>query len=537
MPNITRGGRMGGLMVYLAGDGRANEHTDPHLVAGDPAIMAWHDDAVLDRASALAIGAQLDEPARAFGTQVLVADKDADGNVVGHRDGHVWHCSLSLRADEGQLTDEQWSKIATEFVDRMGFTESGGKAACRWVAVRHGLSKAGNDHVHIAVNLVREDGTKASVWNDRRHAQRIAGELEKEHGLVVLESRQAARGARGVKPGEQARQERTGAPEPERVTLARRVRAAATASVDEAEFVRRARREGLLIRPRFAAGREDVVAGYSVAVRPPAGETVVWFGGGHLARDLTLPRLREQWPDTPQGASEAVAEWKAARRGQRPVAPGREHADPDPELWHRYATEIGELRDRLRSVPVDDTVTWAQVARETSGAFAAWSTRVEPVPGPLAATSDALARFGTTRPSRVPKASPSAAVKGASWMLLAAAHGGQSKTAQAVMFRQMVNLTRALYEAHRAIGQAQAAAQIERAVRGQLATVAAGLPAIDAHGHLVPESDVARARRIASTGQAPATAIGSPVPNTLEPAREAAHTAPTLDQGGPGRER
>ncbi|GEA89074.1 hypothetical protein CCE01nite_30230 [Cellulomonas cellasea] len=187
--------------------------------------------------------------------------------------------------------------------------------------------------------------------------------------------------------------------------------------------------------------------------------------------------------------------------------------------------------------PVDDTATWARVARETSGAFAAWSTRVEPVPGPFAATSDALARFGTTRPSRVPKASPSAAVKGASWMLLAAAHGGQSKTAQAVMFRQMVNLTPAQYEAHRAIGPAQAAAQIERAVRGQLATIAAGLPAIDAHGRLVPESDVALARRIASTGQAPATAIGSPVPNTLEPAREAVHTAPTLDQGGAGHER
>lgn len=89
---------------------------------------------------------------------------------------------------------------------------------------------------------------------DSRHAQRITGALEEEeHGLVVLGSREAAR---GVKPGEQARQESTGAPEPERVTLARRVRAAATASVDEAEFVRGARREGPLIRPRFAAGRE-----------------------------------------------------------------------------------------------------------------------------------------------------------------------------------------------------------------------------------------------------------------------------------------
>lgn len=26
-----------------------------------------------------------------------------------------------------------------------------------------------------------------------------------------------------------------------------------------------------------------------------------WYGGGHLARDLTLPRLRREWPDSPQG--------------------------------------------------------------------------------------------------------------------------------------------------------------------------------------------------------------------------------------------
>ena len=53
-----------------------------------------------------------------------------------------------------------------------GATRGGHPAPCREqvvlvsgrVAVRHGVSRAGNDHIHIAVNLVREDGTKASVW-------------------------------------------------------------------------------------------------------------------------------------------------------------------------------------------------------------------------------------------------------------------------------------------------------------------------------------------------------------------------------------
>ena len=40
IPNITRGSRMSGLMVYLASTDEnktKNAHTDPHLVAGDAA--------------------------------------------------------------------------------------------------------------------------------------------------------------------------------------------------------------------------------------------------------------------------------------------------------------------------------------------------------------------------------------------------------------------------------------------------------------------------------------------------------------------
>jgi len=40
-----------------------------------------------------------------------------------------------------------------------------------------------------------------------------------------------------------------------------------------------------MIKPRYAAGRDDVVVGYSVAERLPKGGRPVWFGGGHLAKD------------------------------------------------------------------------------------------------------------------------------------------------------------------------------------------------------------------------------------------------------------
>ena len=181
IPNITKGDRMVGLLVYLAGPGRSNEHTDPHLVTGSAPIMAWHNDDQLNRDAALSIAHQLDQAKNVLGVDV--------------KGGHVWHCSLSLRAEEGDLTDQKWAEIANEFMDEMGFTEASGKAPVSWVAIRHGHSKAGNDHIHIAASMVREDGTKWSSHLDYKRAQDAARALEKKHGLEELSPVYAMRGS------------------------------------------------------------------------------------------------------------------------------------------------------------------------------------------------------------------------------------------------------------------------------------------------------------------------------------------------------
>ncbi|MEK8229321.1 relaxase/mobilization nuclease domain-containing protein [Oerskovia sp. M15] len=155
--------------------------------------MVWHDDAELGHEGAMAIARHLDQPRTAYDVQVT--------------GGHVWHCSLSLRADEGLLTGEQWNAIANDFVRAMGFDDNEGtKAPCRWVAVRHGVSTNGNDHIHLAVNLVREDGTKASVHNDFRRAQAAVRALEVKHGLEQLESVRAECSTRGYDPAEREAQ-------------------------------------------------------------------------------------------------------------------------------------------------------------------------------------------------------------------------------------------------------------------------------------------------------------------------------------------
>lgn len=553
MPNVTRGDRMAGLMTYLVGPGRGNEHTEPHLVAGDAALMAWHDDNELGHDDGLVIARHLDRPKQAHGVQM--------------KGGHVWHCSLSLRADEGQLTDDMWREITESFVSKMGFDDAeGAKAPARWVVVRHGLSTNGNDHVHVVVDLVREDGTKASIHNDHIRAQKACREVEGAHGLQRLESAERGRASRGYDPAEreaQARRQARGqfeqarragtekrawwslqkserdslvdaqrSTDQPRWALARTVRGCATASADEAEFVRRMRRQGVLVRARYAEGTEDVITGYSVAAKPELGERPIWYGGGHLARDLTLPRLRAEWPDTAEGSMRAAGEWTAAKRGRRPVAPGREMHEPDPALWREVGRDLEQLREQLRSVPIEDRETWARVARQTSGAFAAWSARVEETPGPLAATSDALARTAELRRRPVrPERAASVSASGAALLLISAAKGGRGAVSQAVLLRQLANLAKAVYDMHRADQDARRAAEIERAIRRDLATVSARLPDPGPVGQ--PDSRAAEVVRTARQAQSdPQYASGSPVPNRIETerARRTAGNAPSTDR-------
>lgn len=516
MPNVTRGDRMGGLLTYLAGVGRRNEHTEPHLVNGDSATFTFYGDAELDRATALAITRDLDEPRTAFGVEMP--------------GGHVWHCSLSLRAEEGQLSDEAWSTIAQQFVDRMGFTEESGKAQCRWVAVRHGLSAAGNDHIHVAVNLIREDGTKASIHHDYSRAQRIARELEQEHGLQVLESRGSDMAMRGERPGERATAERRGDASVASVRLERTVRAAAAVSVDEGEFVRRLHQAGVVVRPRFAADRDDVVAGYSVALRPQAGESIVWYGGGRLARDLTLPRLRDGWPDTPTSAQAAVDEWRATWRNPlrySPVAPGREQHEPGPELWREYTEDVAALREQLRGIDPRDRASWAHAARETSGAFAAWSQRLEAEPGPLADAARTLARTAQVRARDAAprRTNPLRSIAGVASLMAMASTGGQGTVAEAMLFRQLMRTAQAIHDMHRAVEEAQRAAQIRDALGARLDTVRTRLPELAG----APSTSTAtEAVQRATSGAAPVRP-GSPLPTPLNPQR------PNVPTGKPER--
>lgn len=538
---------MRGLVSYLVSTDAGkthNVHQDPHLVGGDAAIMAWFDDGILDQKDAKEIAAYLDEPHRKFGVEVMRRDtrrnapKDAQGKPQLVK-ADVWHCSLSLAAGERKMTDQEWGDIANEFVDKMGFTESSGKAPSRWAAIDHGTSKAGNQHIHIAVSLVREDGTKASVHMDQPKSQKICRELEKKYGLEELNSVHASRGYDRAEPQTAKRQER----EMHRTSLERKVRAASTAATSEAGFVREGRNIGLLMRPRYAKNTTDVVIGYSAAERPGKGERPIWFGGGKLARDLGLGQLRAQWPDTAQDSLDAVAEWNAAARNKRQASPSKPRLTTA-EMWKANTKKAKEMADRLQSIPVSDHATWAKAARQTSGAFAAWSSQLEGGAGPLANTAAELSKTAQLRDYRQhgkPVQLPSLA--GSAMLLLAA--GSKSKSAaQSALLIQLMRTSKAILEMQIESNRYREGRNLRRVLTTDLNSFAQQMPrpqkpqpATQPAQDAVSDKDLPESIKLMRRGSPvplgkslAETRSGSAVPSKTEPAKTRQPTIPGQDR-------
>lgn len=418
MPNITRAGNARGLMCYLLGPGRANEHTDQRVLAGtfDIAGRDFFGHRPLTHAEALRVGKRLDLDRLEHGTEVLAKrthwDYDAEAIVsTGKGPAHVWHCSLTLHPDEGRLTDETWAKIASDFMDEMGFTEASGKAPCRWVAVRHGVNAGGGDHIHIACVLVRDDGTKASVWRDYARAQAACNTLEHRHGLVVVESREHERGAIGETPAEAADAARKGQALTDRARLEIAMRAAAAGARTESEFLTELRGQGVLVRPRYAKGTRDQVDGFSVALKPAGQGRPRWIGAGYVARDLSLRRLRAGWIDLSIERRKALGLWTTARNPHHDHGSVRQHGQPwmsrkewdsqQKAVWKAMAAAVDESLARFDAILPGDDEGLAECARDAAGLFSALARRYDGHhPGGLALAKAArsMGRLAQTKP-------------------------------------------------------------------------------------------------------------------------------------------
>ena len=486
---VTRGQRPSGAVRYLFGPGRYNEHEDAHVVAASASLRV---EAGLrpTKPELEELAAAMDLPAVMFGTEVP--------------DGACWHLSLSTKAGtDRELSDTEWAEVAKEAMSRLGFEASGQQAACRWVAVRHGRSSAGNDHLHVVVDLVREDGKVASTGNDFKRLSALCADMERRYGLSAVEGRAIKAAMPALTRAEVEKARRSGRAETERAELARVVRAAATVAGSEAEFVRLLRDAGLAARPRFDRVGGHRAVGYAVAEEPADGGVAVFFGGGKLARDLSLPALRDRWGAGEAESQEAAAEWA----GRAPVTGGprgpragghvtyrwpeasrcwgktallQEHQAPAqrcPTRWRAATEGLGEVFRELSAVPAEDVTTWRAVASDAAGVLALLSGRLERVPGPLAHASGLLARSAQgprQRPAKV-RCAARGTIKSVAALVAQADLDEGTPGAWRLFLTEVLRVTQAVHDAHLARSESQQAGRLADEARKALNDVRARL--------------------------------------------------------------
>ena len=167
----------------------------------------------------------------------------------------------------------------------------------RWVTVRHAA-----DHVHIVATLARHDGARPRIWGDYYRVREACQDAERRFGLrsTAPADRTAARRPTRAEAEQAARR---GWAEPARVTLRREVCTAAAGARSEQEFFTRLRQAGVLVRERHSTSSPGEVTGYAVGLPGHTARDggVVWYGGGKLAPDLTLPKLRARWAGPAEG--------------------------------------------------------------------------------------------------------------------------------------------------------------------------------------------------------------------------------------------
>jgi len=495
---MQRGTRTRGLVEYLFGPGRAEEHTNQRIVAAWD--EAWQGITHPDGVQRALLSAEVDAPVKRMPEVAKPAE-------------HVYHVSISNHGQDRNLSDDEWATVAEAVAGKLGLLGSDTQAGARWFAVHHGAASGDRDHIHFVATLVREDGRGIYLNKDKLALREVAKEMQSRFGLEVR-TREPGAGARGLSRPELAVSQdpvvaATGDPEQQRTAdtvkaatneageqqpdrtgaadavepvapvevprrrLERAVRAAATAASTEAQWLDRLGELGVAVEPRWARGGDRVV-GYRVALvdpaREPGGSKAVWFGGGKLAHDLTLPALRAGWTR----AGDPATAWRRAPTAAPVPAeaglgstPAPISIRPAPEQVSRdFTAATTTLRGAVMTARLlgGDGAEVARAARDTGGLLAALAEHAPPADRRrLAAASAHFARagqveHGQARGARSPLSPGFAKV---AVTVLTAASGGTASTV--VLLAQVARLTRTVAELHAVQSRVAAARDTARA--------------------------------------------------------------------------
>lgn len=287
------GRNAGGLLRYLYGPGKKDEHEDPHLVASWDGREQDHEPQWFTRPD----GSRHQSIARLAGE---LTDPVQSAIGIGMDDPHVYHLVLSNKAGaDRDLTDAEWGQAAADMLDAVGIAPKGDPDGCRWVAVRHGKSSTGNDHVHVVATLARQDGRVVKPWGDFAKLRAVAQKWERDLGLTVTADADHTR-RQTPTAGEREKEIRQGVAVPRRDTLSAKVAAAAEVAKDEDSFFVQLRKQGLMVKQRFSVSQPGTVTGYAVGIpgHLDRDSRQVYYSGSKLDGQ-SLPALRRGWVGRP----------------------------------------------------------------------------------------------------------------------------------------------------------------------------------------------------------------------------------------------
>ncbi|WP_447005154.1 relaxase/mobilization nuclease domain-containing protein [Saccharothrix isguenensis] len=324
---VVRGYRPAGLIRYLFGPGKAEEHRNPRIVAAwDGATWAHQP----EKAAAVRVDGEMVEPGEfdfvlrplittmqewprvaglPMSTPRAITDEwaervrlgdvppdapawvryykwDARKKAMVLRPGYVWHTPVRLHPGDRTLSDEEWERIAERLMKATGIHQAG----CRWIAVRHA-----DDHIHLMATLVSEVTEKQfTPFRDFLALRKECQALERELGLTPTAGIDKTAAVAPTRQ-EKGKAERLGRKVTAREKLRLVVSQVAATSRSGKQFLRELKREGL--RPQVVSGDGGRVLGYTVSL--PGDLTkrseLVRYSGSKLAADLTWPKLTDRW--------------------------------------------------------------------------------------------------------------------------------------------------------------------------------------------------------------------------------------------------
>jgi hypothetical protein len=311
-----------GLLAYLYGPGRQDEHLDPHIVAGF-AMLGMPDPGRDENATLTELARYLDEPVRLrnseFGRKVT---------------DHVWHCPVRAAPEDRYLSDAEWGEIAQRIVEAAGIAPPGDDLACRWIAVRHA-----DDHIHILATTVREDGRRPKLHDSGLRVGDACREIEKDYGLRRLKKGDRT-GTRRPTQAEMHKVERLGWEQPSPAWLQDRIRAAIPHVTNAEEFIAYLEADGVEVQVR--RGPSGDLLGYAVG-RPGdlnKNHEQIFHPGGRISPDLSLPKIK--------------ARLESSRPEEHPTARRNRPSTP----WDQATNALDALHTGL----ADDTHAQAHIA-------------------------------------------------------------------------------------------------------------------------------------------------------------------------------